>query len=750
LRTAILIAAEEFPQENGLPPLSCPGRDVDELKRVLESEKHWPYRCVTLKNAEHTEVLTAIYEELQDKNNELVLIYYSGHGKLDRTGRLHLCSANTRLKLLPVTSVPADSIRQYVDESAIGQTILILDCCFSGAIDGAFRKKGVAEDEALSAFSASFEGRGIYLITSSTRSQTSREKEGDLNSVFTTYLIEAIESTKNDLGYLSMDDAYAYIYSRMRYNPEQIPTRSDFGGLGQTYLAKTEKSAPIDPHHLAKKHLLRLYASDDLPFSIAMEAAELSTRAPEFLDERDRELIRMLSQLISGTMPPATFAELWLKGSPEQTAKAVKPSEQVELHFSTSQEMSAEDLCHEGDKYYSDQAGVNSYSNARACYERAAALGSAHGMYHLGLIYENGQGVQQDYLRARQYFEGAAAWNSNFAMRRLGALYRLGNGVERDHTKALMWYERAAKLGNTEAMRMLGQIYTGGDGVAPDYSRARSYYEEAARLGNIGAFGSIAAHYENGLGVNRDLMKAQEYYEKGMRAGDNESMHRLGHCFWDRDKEKRDPGNALKFFEMAANAGNIESYSDMARVYADGDHPNVEKALEWCNRGIEAGSSKAMLIMGIFFHEGKVVPRDDRKWLEWTTRAADLGLPGAMNVLGSCYKNGYVEPKDLSKAREWYEKSAKAGDTGGMRQTATLLLESSNQLTRKMAITWLEMAVARGDADSMYILAKQVSSDRPRSLALIRQAAEAGSAKALVELRRNPPTLFGRLKSVLK
>src|SRR4051812_39814881 len=124
IRTAILIGGSVFPAESGLPSLQCPDHDVDGLQQILGSDTHWPYRCITLKNKPHFEVLPVVYEELHNRENELVLIYYSGHGKLDLAGRLHLCSSNTVLKSLPASSIPAETIRQYLDTSPIRQTVL--------------------------------------------------------------------------------------------------------------------------------------------------------------------------------------------------------------------------------------------------------------------------------------------------------------------------------------------------------------------------------------------------------------------------------------------------------------------------------------------------------------------------------------------------------------------------------------------------------------------------------------------------
>jgi uncharacterized caspase-like protein len=67
---------------------------------------------------------------------DLFLIYYSGHGKLDRKGRLCLATADTSQGALLATSIPPRNLRDLVEESDCDQVVLLLDCCYSGAVDG--------------------------------------------------------------------------------------------------------------------------------------------------------------------------------------------------------------------------------------------------------------------------------------------------------------------------------------------------------------------------------------------------------------------------------------------------------------------------------------------------------------------------------------------------------------------------------------------------------------------------------------
>src|SRR3974390_127038 len=119
LACAVLIANSIFPKENRLLPLRCPENDVDGLKASLTSRAFGLFdesSIRTLKNATNSEVQLAINKVLrQARKDQLVLLYYSGHGQPDEAGRLHLATADTVLEALESTSVPFEQIKRYIE-----------------------------------------------------------------------------------------------------------------------------------------------------------------------------------------------------------------------------------------------------------------------------------------------------------------------------------------------------------------------------------------------------------------------------------------------------------------------------------------------------------------------------------------------------------------------------------------------------------------------------------------------------------
>src|SRR5579864_6425421 len=101
---AVLIANNLFLVEKRLNSLRCPENDVDGLKTALISKTFGLFdesAVVVLKNAANSEVQLTINRVLrQALKDQLVLLYYSGHGQLDDAGRLHLATSDTQLDAL--------------------------------------------------------------------------------------------------------------------------------------------------------------------------------------------------------------------------------------------------------------------------------------------------------------------------------------------------------------------------------------------------------------------------------------------------------------------------------------------------------------------------------------------------------------------------------------------------------------------------------------------------------------------------
>jgi len=246
-RYAILIGNSNYLPEANLSPLRCPAQDVKGFGDLLQSEKHGPYQVERLLDKRHDDALDVIYDTLQKaERDDLVLIYYSGHGKPDFNGELYLATANTSEKRLLRTSVPIREIAGYMEKSKSRKMVLILDCCFSGAAGRVFAKGNAAEQVALSLP----HGRGTYVLTACGDVQLAEEKEGDQYSLLTKYIISGISeggADKNEDGNISMYELTTYVQEQLELAgcTQRPQSKTINQELGDLVIARTGRPSGI-------------------------------------------------------------------------------------------------------------------------------------------------------------------------------------------------------------------------------------------------------------------------------------------------------------------------------------------------------------------------------------------------------------------------------------------------------------------------------------------------------------------------
>jgi hypothetical protein len=217
-RTAILVGNGRFHAESGLAPLQGPPNDVAALAAVFEDADRGGFEVQQFVDARKDAVLPVIDEVLNTAEaDDLVLLFYAGHGKLDPSGRLCLATAETRSAALRSTSIPVSELKELVAQSRAGSVVLLLDCCFSGAIGKEFRG-GVDDQLALMQ-----DAQGLHILTAATGLQTARERDADAGGkvmgVFTRVIVDGIGSGAADRdgdGEITLTDLRRHLQETLR------------------------------------------------------------------------------------------------------------------------------------------------------------------------------------------------------------------------------------------------------------------------------------------------------------------------------------------------------------------------------------------------------------------------------------------------------------------------------------------------------------------------------------------------------
>ena len=199
--------------------------DAEKMKEILENKDICGFDNVNyFPDKGSREVSIAVDKILRKADNDLVFIYYSGHGKKDHEGKLCLLFDDTDEEALVATSLTFDFINKCLKYPSRKSVIIVLDCCYSGVAGIKNCDTDIMEEF------KKLSGSGTIVLTStgSTGSPTAREDEKLGHGIFTYYLIEGLEKGTADVdddGLISIDELYDYAYKKTRENSTQSPKR---------------------------------------------------------------------------------------------------------------------------------------------------------------------------------------------------------------------------------------------------------------------------------------------------------------------------------------------------------------------------------------------------------------------------------------------------------------------------------------------------------------------------------------------
>ena len=308
MKLALLIGVGAYTNDL-LPILDSPASDVKDWAKILGDPELGSFDRVTLSLDDDSHALQdKIYDFLSGANpDDFLLLYYSGHGRLQEGRRLYLTATSTDPDRLPPTSVPADELRHWVDECRAGELVLILDCCHAGAFAD-LKQRG---------------DRSRIVVVSAGATESAHEGDGykqhALPSAFSGPFLEGLRSGAADSdgnGIISVREAFEYAAVRMvdRERPQTPQMRA--AGVGDLILSNAPRRPELIPRDLL------LLTRSSLPSARALAVDELGgwlqrgqrTRAQltaviETLEELARDPDERVSarahQALTGRLPSA-------------------------------------------------------------------------------------------------------------------------------------------------------------------------------------------------------------------------------------------------------------------------------------------------------------------------------------------------------------------------------------------------------------------------------------------------------------
>lgn len=234
---ALLIGSSRF-EDDGLSDIKGPTNDISEIGATLSDPKICGFKSDAIRkliNPSVREIKTSIHWLFSERRpNDVLFLYYSGHGLQDMTDLddLFVTGTDTEAELPAATAVSARWIKDMMDRSQSERKIIVYDCCFSGsaALIGMAAKKG--SGSVLRERSFVTKGDGTYVLTSCSKSQQAWADDLSLYSrCFIETLRDGISGSLDPT--LSIDTIHDHVQRLVVQRSSGTMRPTKFGGSSQ-------------------------------------------------------------------------------------------------------------------------------------------------------------------------------------------------------------------------------------------------------------------------------------------------------------------------------------------------------------------------------------------------------------------------------------------------------------------------------------------------------------------------------------
>jgi hypothetical protein len=213
-RWAVLVGVDAY-KDRTYRRLRVCTQDLSAISQQLSVSGFAPASMYVLSN--HTSelptrenILTTLKAiALATKPEDLLLFYYTGHGDIDEH-ESYLVANDGRFINLEHTAVAINQIKKIMQQSSARAKVLILDACHGGAAIGTKGPRRMSPDFIQRVFE---QAQGIAILSSCMQNQVSYEWQKQSRSVFTYYLLEALQglADNDDKGFVTVADIHRHV-----------------------------------------------------------------------------------------------------------------------------------------------------------------------------------------------------------------------------------------------------------------------------------------------------------------------------------------------------------------------------------------------------------------------------------------------------------------------------------------------------------------------------------------------------------
>lgn len=600
-----------------------------------------------------------------------ILVVLTGHGFATKSGETAFApedvafAKNGALDASTATSLVA--LAENLQTARAKSKALIVDACRTTVSTSGAPTQGTARG------ALKFEPTGLVTLQSCSARETSYEVASDdfCGGVFAHFLVEGIDKKRKKDASLSLIDVGGYASEK---TAEYIRRRRE------------AEAQSVEPSK-------RVFVTSQQPTCLMVAGADFYLSAPNW--EAWYREGRALAWGLDGTKIDGRRAlELLTKAA---EAGSLEAQAELALLYYDGCEASppnfheayklAQEPAKSGNPFalkvlgdcYRYGAGVEQnveearrrYAEALKGLEALAETDDALALHQLALCYLGRLGTnKRDFKKMGEYCRRAVDLKCIKSYVTLGDMYCFGYGVERDYDKAIRLYNDAIEFNCGAAYEGLGDYYFSKSVDERDHRKAFDLFRQAAEKNDASGVTGLAFCYANGAGIEKDLEEGIRLYRQASEWNNGDATYMLANCYFRGVGVKEDRVKALELFRRAAELECLLAFNDVAACYENawGTGRSEKYAKEWREREFqtyrtfaEADVSKAMVLLGECYYQGKGVEQDYGEAIRWFQKAAEADEEMAFCSLGICYYEGKGVEKNGDEAIKYFRRALEGG-----------------------------------------------------------------------------------------
>jgi hypothetical protein len=231
-RWAVLVGVNEYDDQANYGRLPVCVKDVRAVREQLIAGGFDSARIRLLADDADKPTRAHVLAVLQAVANatatdDLLLFYYSGHGD-ECAGESYLVARDGQRLVLRDTAVPISRVKEIMEQASARAKVMVLDACHSGADVGGKGPKPMSDGFIRRVFE---EAEGLAILASCKQGELSYEWRTRERSVFTHFLLEAVEgqADRDEKDFVTIQDVNRHVTDGVRlwasqHNLTQTPT----------------------------------------------------------------------------------------------------------------------------------------------------------------------------------------------------------------------------------------------------------------------------------------------------------------------------------------------------------------------------------------------------------------------------------------------------------------------------------------------------------------------------------------------